>query len=242
MHWWTTSALVVMVLAVGFWGENPSGVAHASEAGAPDALVPLGAMPASRSSTESALAARDWFPSPGPSSPLASRQASRQVKGGGGSGHAPVGLIDDSSGSLGPARTPEGSASAPRSPRASDGEERHYHPTGELAANGRVEGDRREGTWQFWYPDGTPQASRVYTAGQLDGPFRAWHGGGEVSVSGAYQGGLRHGPWIRRFTDGSPMELGAYDRGLREGQWYFYDERGRPVGRTGHYSQGKQVQ
>jgi antitoxin component YwqK of YwqJK toxin-antitoxin module len=84
-----------------------------------------------------------------------------------------------------------------------------------------VEGAYRHGTadgsWQWWYEDGTKRAECVYREGQ--GNYVSWHPNGKIFLRGTYQNGKRIGLWTEYYPSGRKRLQGEYREDRQHGTW-----------------------
>jgi hypothetical protein len=66
---------------------------------------------------------------------------------------------------------------------------------GKKIREGRFQDDLEEGTWRYWYPDGSLQIEGTYKSGSLHGRWVEWHEDGQVAAIGEYWEGNEKGPW-----------------------------------------------
>lgn len=133
---------------------------------------------------------------------------------------------------------------------AEDGLSREYFQNGAVKAEGRVQGNSREGPWKWWYPDGALAATGRYEYGKLDGPYITYKKGGGVDEVCVYDGGILHGPnvrtvgstgeyIIRHYWNGEPLGLSIWLRrngrlksigteagSVRRGVWSYWSKDG----------------
>jgi antitoxin component YwqK of YwqJK toxin-antitoxin module len=96
-----------------------------------------------------------------------------------------------------------------------DGFYREYHPNGQLFVEGNYKDGRQEGSWTYWYEDGTQNRQVTYKNGKPDGSWESYRADGTLAA-------------VRSFKDGR-----------RDGGWIVYDETGNQPLREQHYVEGK---
>jgi antitoxin component YwqK of YwqJK toxin-antitoxin module len=109
---------------------------------------------------------------------------------------------------------------------------------------------RKEGTWKFFYPDGSLMAVETYREGSLNGKSvnyfpdgiissienwkedlqedSAWyfHRNGKIFRKGRYEQGVYQGEWLAWFPNGTLEQKGGYLDGLPHGPYLNWFENG----------------
>lgn len=80
--------------------------------------------------------------------------------------------------------------------------ESEYYETGQLKMEGAMNGEKRDGEWKAYFPDG------------------------RVQSIGTFVNGLRTGKAIVWQENGNLLQEGFYKEGKHVGKWKFYDEQG----------------
>ncbi len=117
---------------------------------------------------------------------------------------------------------------------------------GKLQSEGILDGKKRTGAWQYYFPNGELMSEENYKDGKLEGELLNYYPAGNVTEFTEYKNGLKHG--ISRkysskdvlieeveFKNGKPnglakyfelngnlKETGIYKDGKRVGKWEFY--------------------
>lgn len=94
-----------------------------------------------------------------------------------------------------------------------------YHRTGVLKcrwcsivlSSGKVV---RDGLFESWYPDGTPEIRGYYSWGAQVGLWREWWPNGKLREQGEYVEGAKTGAWLRTDSSGTLLEAILYRRGI----------------------------
>src|SRR5687767_6406534 len=76
--------------------------------------------------------------------------------------------------------------------------------------SGRMTGQKQQGTWTYWHPDGAQHAEGGFRDDKQDGAWTWWYPDGKIQQHGVYTRGLRVGPWRFHHPDGSLKAEGFY--------------------------------
>jgi hypothetical protein len=85
-------------------------------------------------------------------------------------------------------------------------------PAGHLFYEGRYHRGHRDGSWKFYFEDGTsPWMKVTYADGVLDGPVRTWRRDGSPQIEERWTKGQPTPPlrWLE--PGAAPLEVGAFD-------------------------------
>lgn len=128
---------------------------------------------------------------------------------------------------------------------------------------GEIRDGKREGLWEFYYPDGKLMARENYSGGRLHGrsvsfypdgviaQTENWendlledsafyfHPNGRLHRRGIYRAAMYEGLWLTWYPDGRPEQAGTYRHGLPEGEFTNWFPNGNRK-ETGRYQAGKQ--
>jgi len=128
--------------------------------------------------------------------------------------------------------------------------------------NGIMKDGKKEGVWEFFYPDGVLMAREYYFNGLLHGEAlsfhpngslaqkenwkndvlqdSAWyfHPNGKIHRQGIYLNGVYNGCWLTYFPGGKLEQQGCYENGQPEGLFTNWYESGN-LRETGHYHEGR---
>lgn len=75
-----------------------------------------------------------------------------------------------------------------------------------LRMRGDVVDGRRDGLWQYFYENGSPQVEATYVDGREDGEYRVYRESGVPYYVGRYKAGARVGVWEVYDADGNLVE------------------------------------
>jgi hypothetical protein len=94
------------------------------------------------------------------------------------------------------------------------------YANGALREQGRLQNEKREGTWTAWHDNGVKASEANYSGGLLDGALISWYANGQEAATGLYRGGLAEGRWWHWNADGTADQgrSGFYERGVRVGR------------------------
>lgn len=94
------------------------------------------------------------------------------------------------------------------------------------------------GSWNTYWPDGSPRSVETWNRGVLDGPFGSWFEDGTERIQGLYQDGRMQGRWVVRFPDGSMRSEDHWQNGQRHGVLRMWHANGQ-LFTEDHYALGK---
>ena len=77
-----------------------------------------------------------------------------------------------------------------------------YYESGQVKMEGGMKGDKREGEWKAYFPDGRVQSIGTFVDGLRTGVATVWQ------------------------ENGNLLQEGFYKKGRHCGKWKFYDEQG----------------
>ncbi len=107
------------------------------------------------------------------------------------------------------------------------GQHREFHPnTGELRVEGRVDQDRRVGTWRRYHPSGVLQLEQEFVEGVQQGTEIGYDADGNRLEVVEIVDGKRQGPARQWYADGTPQSEGSYLAGQRNGPWTYWKPDG----------------
>jgi hypothetical protein len=109
-----------------------------------------------------------------------------------------------------------------------DGPYVQWHPHGQKAAEGLVQGGRLEGAWVWWHANGRIATRGRYRDDAEEGEWTWWHDNGKTEQRGAFMSGARTGEWAIWYPDGGRRSLGRYDLGHKDGRWRYWSPDGTP--------------
>ena len=61
-----------------------------------------------------------------------------------------------------------------------------YYNNGEIFKTGEVVNSKEQGTWQYYFADGSLKSKNTYKNGSLDGPFKLFYRNGDLKQEGTY--------------------------------------------------------
>jgi antitoxin component YwqK of YwqJK toxin-antitoxin module len=127
---------------------------------------------------------------------------------------------------------------------------------------GSLKDGKKEGEWEFYFPDGRLMAREQYSAGELNGNAisyfpdgrisqienwiedipedSAWyfHPSGSLHRKGRYKSGVYDGLWLTFYPDGKLEQSGTYRNGIPDGLFTNWFENGF-LKEEGRYREGK---
>lgn len=127
---------------------------------------------------------------------------------------------------------------------------------------GELRNGKRDGVWEFFYPDGKLMARERYSLGVLQGEAVSYfpegqlmqkenwiddvlqdsafyyHPNGKLHRKGRYENGVYEGCWITYYPDGNREQFGNYQKGYPEGKFLNWFEDGF-LKEEGNYRLGK---
>lgn len=101
-----------------------------------------------------------------------------------------------------------------------------------------VVGHRGDSAWVFrFYEDFLPQSTGLLVGGKRQGKWQFFYPNGQVQVEAIYRAGVEDGAYRSYRENGVPYFLGLYIGGQRAGIWEFYDQEGNLSGRKNYDEQ-----
>lgn len=74
--------------------------------------------------------------------------------------------------------------------------ERSLYPDGKIKIEGKLnELGKRHGTWQAFFPSGSPWSEGTFTDGKPNGKRTVWYENGQKRYEGAFTSGTKSGTW-----------------------------------------------
>ncbi len=140
----------------------------------------------------------------------------------------------------------------------------HYHPNGQVMAEGRYVEQDKDSTWNYFDDAGKLRNTEHWKAGKMDGTMISYFADGKVAERRNFKDGKASGPaeqyyedgtqrYRANFLNGEPEDTetfffangkkeieGRYVNGERDGQWVYYNNDGS-VQMQVLYAQGKFV-
>ena len=102
-----------------------------------------------------------------------------------------------------------------------------FYEDGTLKAEG-IEGELgKEGSWKFYYPDGSTNSIEEYRHDMLHGKVEYYDFGGALIGEENWQQNLLQDSAYYYYSNGSLEKRGIYQDGLYEGKWQFFYEDGQ---------------
>lgn len=95
-----------------------------------------------------------------------------------------------------------------------------YFPDGTPNTRGAYVHGLKDGLWESFWPSGAPRSRKVYTEGVPHGLFTEWFEeegpeGPQVQFQGDWVDGLKHGTWHYFQPDGSTFAVEEWEQGTR---------------------------
>lgn len=115
---------------------------------------------------------------------------------------------------------------------ASDGEKpignwEFYYPGGNIRSKGKyTETGEQDGTWNFFYTDGSRKAVENYVNGKLEGESIYYHENGNISSRTNYHNDLEEGESVTFYLSGADRTKEKYKNGKLEGEKRIYYTNG----------------
>ncbi len=127
---------------------------------------------------------------------------------------------------------------------------RHFHPDGQLMAEGRYVGEHKDSTWNYYdtakrlrrierwksgklhdeqvafFDNGTPAERSTYTDGKRTGTWTQYYDDGKPRTVTTYVNDVEDGPFTAYTAEGKKDREGKYVKGVQEGSWYEYNADG----------------
>jgi hypothetical protein len=88
-----------------------------------------------------------------------------------------------------------------------------WYENGSKMTEGTFTGGRRNGVWQTWYEDGTRKSESTYQGDQLNGTSYQWYPSGVLKQQGNFMNDRRHGVHQYFDTAGRLLEERIFERG-----------------------------
>lgn len=85
-----------------------------------------------------------------------------------------------------------------------------YYESGKIRMQGFWENDKKNGQWQYFYPDGTLWSEAEYVDGIENGNKAVYYENGTIYYQGTMKNGERTGEWQFYSTDGNLEETINY--------------------------------
>lgn len=115
------------------------------------------------------------------------------------------------------------------------GEVKESYDDGQIKLRYRTDAnDRKNGTYDEYFPNGKPKVHGTYTADKKTGTWNIYNEAGKVVESSTYRNGLLNGPYAWNFPSGKPALQAQYRQGELSGPLTVLDEKGRTVRRVSY--------
>ncbi|MDB5298540.1 MAG: S-layer protein [Phycisphaerales bacterium] len=115
------------------------------------------------------------------------------------------------------------------------GEVNESYDDGQIKLRYRTDAnDRKNGTYDEYFPNGKPKVHGTYTADKKTGTWNIYNEAGKVVESTTYRNGLLNGPYAWNFPSGKPALQAQYRQGELSGPLTVLDEKGRTVRRVSY--------
>ena len=88
------------------------------------------------------------------------------------------------------------------------------------------EGQRWNGPFRLYWPNGNPSEYGTYRKGQWHGAYSSYYPSGKTKISARYVDNQLHGIYIELYESGNRKIMGSYSRGLKTRSWIYYAESG----------------
>lgn len=120
------------------------------------------------------------------------------------------------------------------------GKRQTYHPNGRLRVEGDQFGDKRQGLWKSWTPEGLPIEEVTYKDDIPEGPARQFREDGTLETEGNCKAGRKAGVWRTYYEDGTTLfsEMTFGENGKENGKATIYWRDGTVLG-TGSKKEGE---
>lgn len=141
-----------------------------------------------------------------------------------------LGLVASADFPAAPGARSAGAATAPRADltaAAGNGGFTAWNDPGPMAAQSSYVDGRREGVWEWRWPDGAKRERREYKSGLLHGKVESWYAGGQPQVVEEYADGRPQGEWRRWYSGGQPAAEEHYENGTLHGRLTHWHENGQ---------------
>lgn len=104
---------------------------------------------------------------------------------------------------------------------------RHYHPNGQLMAEGRYVGEQKDSVWNYYDPAGHLRTVERWKAGRKDGEQDAFFSDGTPAEKCLYKADQKNGLCEQFFENGKVRSTSQYVNGEPEGVMTFYYATGK---------------
>lgn len=98
--------------------------------------------------------------------------------------------------------------------------------SGKASIEGGFLKGKKQGTWTFYFPNGTIEKQLHYNQDSLDGPYIVYFENGVIQTEGSYALGLKEGQWVWRKADGGIDMQGGFIANNQNGPWEYYYSSG----------------
>lgn len=112
-----------------------------------------------------------------------------------------------------------------------------YHSNGQLMAEGRYVGRKKDSLWTYYDRQGRLRSTEGWKVGLKHGEEKAYFPAGGLAEELIWQDSLRQGAWVQYHENGKPSIEGGFQDDLYHGQMTFYYENGRKE-ISGRYEEG----
>ena len=110
---------------------------------------------------------------------------------------------------------------------------------GHREGHGRMLGNKNDGRWSMFGPDGRRFATGRFDNGTPVGLWKQFNQSGVLQERAVLRAGVRDGEAATFHDNGTRQSVGRYDNGVPCGAWIFWDRDGKlDAIRTGHYVAG----
>ena len=115
-----------------------------------------------------------------------------------------------------------------------------FNTKGKLQSEGVLDGKKRVGGWQYYFPNGEIMSEENYKNGKLDGELLNYYPNGQVTEFTEYKNGLKNGVSRKYSSKGILIEEVFYKNGKPNGLAKYFELNG-DLKETGHYKDGKRI-
>jgi antitoxin component YwqK of YwqJK toxin-antitoxin module len=115
-----------------------------------------------------------------------------------------------------------------------------WNDPGGRPGKGEYANGEREGTWVWYWPDGSLRERREYRSGLLEGKLEAWYPDGRPQAREEYREGKPHGEWRRWYESGKPAAQENYEEGVLHGSLVRWHENGTKA-MEAHFIRGSSI-
>lgn len=116
---------------------------------------------------------------------------------------------------------------------------KHFHPEGQLMAEGRYVGEQKDSTWNYYDPSGHLRSTEHWKAGKMHGEQVSFFANGNPAERSTYTDGKRTGQHIIYFDDGKTRSTMTFVNGVADGPFVAYTAEGKKD-QEGTYAKGEQ--